>query len=158
MAEAILGREPIDMLVERALQRLSHGEPPHRIEVERVDFKEERGKRTRDGSVALGAATNKRAAEQLAEEMACMANTPGGGAVIVGVSDDGVRIGTQLDADWLRHRIWELTSHQLTVSIREASIEGCRLLILTCIEALAPSATAASCGGASAPTASKSIP
>ena len=67
-----------------------------------------------------------------------MANTPGGGAVIVGVSDDGARIGTRLDADWVRHRIWELTSHQLTVAVGEASLDGSRLLILTCIEALAP--------------------
>ena len=67
-----------------------------------------------------------------------MANTPGGGAVIVGIADDGARIGTRLDADWVRHRIWELTSHQLTVEVREANLEGCRLLILTCIEALAP--------------------
>ena len=67
-----------------------------------------------------------------------MANTPGGGAVIVGVSDEGARIGTRLDADWLRHRIWELTSKQLTVTVREASLEECRILILTSIEALAP--------------------
>ena len=67
-----------------------------------------------------------------------MANTAGGGAVIVGIADDGARIGTRLDADWVRHRIWELTSHQLTVEVREANLEGCRLLILTCIEALAP--------------------
>ena len=67
-----------------------------------------------------------------------MANTPGGGAVIVGVSDEGKRIGTRLDADWVRHRIWELTSRQLTVAVREEGIEGCRLLVLTCLEALAP--------------------
>ena len=67
-----------------------------------------------------------------------MANTPGGGAVIVGVSDEGKWIGTRLDADWVRHRIWELTSRQLTVAVREERLEGCRLLVLTCLEALAP--------------------
>ena len=131
-------QEPIEKLVERAMHGLSQGEPPARIEVERVDFKEERGRRALDGTVARGEATNEAAADHLAEEMACMANTPGGGAVIVGVSDDGARIGTLLGADWLRHRIWELTGRQLTVAVREASFEGCRLLILTCIEALSP--------------------
>lgn len=133
-----LGREPIDTLVEQALQRLTQGNPPKRIEVERVDFKEEPGRRTPDGTVMLGSAKNESAADLLAGEMACMANAPGGGAIIVGVSDDGVRIGTQLNMDWVRHRIWELTSKQLTVAVREASLEGCRLLILTCIEALTP--------------------
>ena len=138
MALGTLGREPIEGLVEHALRRLSRGEAPARIEVERVDFKEERGRRAPDGSVSDGEATNERAAEQLAEELACMANTPGGGAIIVGVSDDGARIGTRLDADWVRHRIWELSSRQLTVTVREADLDGCRILILTCIEALAP--------------------
>ena len=138
MGLGILGRSPTNALVEQALHRLSRGEPPAHIELERVDFKEERGRRGSDGTVSLGGATNERAADHLAAEMACMANTPGGGAVIVGIADDGARIGTRLDADWVRHRIWELTSHQLTVEVREANLEGCRLLILTCIEALAP--------------------
>lgn len=90
------------------------------------------------GPFSPGETTNDPAAEHLAEEMACMANTPGGGAVIVGVSDNGDRIGTRIDADWLRYRIWELTSRQLTVDVREASLEGCRILILTSIEALSP--------------------
>ena len=138
MGLGILGPSPINALVEQALHRLSRGEPPAHIELERVDFKEERGRRGSDGTVSPGQATNEPAADHLAAEMACMANTPGGGAVIVGVADDGARIGTRLDADWVRHRIWELTSHQLTVEVRETNLEGCRLLILTCIEALAP--------------------
>ena len=138
MAFSVHGMEPIDTLVEQALLQLSRGELPERIEMERVDFKEERGRRGPGGTIAPGGTTNERAADHLAAEMACMANTPGGGAIIVGVSDDGTRIGTRLDADWVRHRIWELTSRQLTVTVREANLEKCRLLILTCIEALAP--------------------
>ena len=138
MAFGVPARDSIDALVEQALYRLSQGEPATRIETERVDFKEEPGRRGSDGTVSPGGTANERAADHLAAEMACMANTPGGGAVIVGVSDDGARIGTRLDADWVRHRIWQLTSRQLTVAIRAASLEGCRLLILTCIEALAP--------------------
>ncbi len=138
MTFSVRGTEPIDALVEQALHRLSQGEPPERIELERLDFKEEPGRRGSDGTVSPGGTTNEHAAAHLAAEMACMANTPGGGAVIVGVSDDGARIGTRLDADWLRHRIWELTSHQLTIAVREERLDECRLLILTCIEALAP--------------------
>ena len=120
MAFSVRGTEPVDALVKQALHRLSQGEPPEGIEMERVDFKEERGRRGAGGAVSPGETTNERAADHLAAEMACMANTPGGGAVIVGVADDGDRIGTRLDADWLRHRIWELTSHQLTITVREA--------------------------------------
>ena len=39
-----LGQDPLEMLVEQALRRLSEGEPPSRIEVERVDVKEESGR------------------------------------------------------------------------------------------------------------------
>ena len=51
-----------------------------------------------------------------------MANTPGGGAVIVGIADDGTPIGTSLDAEWLRHRIWELTQRILTVNVQPAKL------------------------------------
>ena len=138
MALEVLGQDPIDVLLERALHRLSKSEPPGRIETERVDVKEEPGRRGSGGAVLPGGATNEKAADYLAAEMACMANTAGGGALIVGIADDGARIGTRLDPDWLRHRIWELTSQHLTVSARVANLDGCRILILTCVEALHP--------------------
>ena len=133
-----LGQDPLEMLVEQALRRLSEAEPPSRIEVERVDVKEEPGRRGAGGAVSPGERENERAASYLAKEMACMANTPGGGALIVGIADDGARIGTQLDADWLRHRIWELTSNKLTITARAVNLDRCRILILTCVEALDP--------------------
>lgn len=55
-----------------------------------------------------------------------MANTPGGGAVIVGVSNDGQLIGTDLEAEWLRHRMWELSGKALTVDIATHEIAGRR--------------------------------
>lgn len=85
-----------------------------------------------------GATENEAAADYLAGEMACFANTPGGGAIILGVADDGRRIGTQLRSDWLRHRIWELTGHRLTISVREVNFDGVRLLVLTTHQALEP--------------------
>lgn len=80
--------------------------------------------------MAPGAATNEEAAAYFAGEMACMANTAGGGAIIVGVADDGERIGSDLDVQWLRHRIFELTERKLTVDVREAVLDGCRILVL----------------------------
>ena len=138
MAMGIPGGNPIDLLVEQTLRRLSAGEPPNRIEMERVDVKEEPGRRAPGGAVSPGGTTNEEAARHLAEEMACMANTPGGGALIVGIADDGNRIGTRLDPEWLRHRIWELTSEKLTVTARAADLDGCRILILTCIDSFDP--------------------
>ena len=133
-----LGPDPLEQVVETALRQLAHGEPTERIERTRIDLKEEHGRRTKDGSIVPGEPTNEKAASRLAEEMACMANTPGGGALIVGVADDGVLIGTELDGDWLRYRIWQLTRRQLTVAVREERIDECRLLVLTVAEALEP--------------------
>ena len=69
------------------------------------------------------------AATKLADEVACMANTPGGGALIVGVEDKTGRIiGTELDVDWLRQEIYQRV--QVSPSIEERVVEGQRLLIL----------------------------
>lgn len=65
------------------------------------------------GIIIEGQPPNEEAARYLAAEMDCFANTPGGGAIILGVADDGTRIGTRLDAEWLRHRIWEPANKQL---------------------------------------------
>ncbi len=138
MALGAFGRDPIDDLVEQGLRRLAQGESPRRIETERLDVKEEPGRRGSGGTVSPGEKTSEEAADFLAAELACMANTPGGGALIVGVADDGARVGTRLDPGWLRHRIWERTSGQLTIAAREEHLDGCRILILTCVEALAP--------------------
>lgn len=62
----------------------------------------------------------------------------GGGAIILGVADDGTVIGTALDAEWLRHRIFELTDRALTVDVAEIEFQGKRLLILKTVEAVEP--------------------
>jgi ATP-dependent DNA helicase RecG len=49
-----------------------------------------------------------------------------------------MRIGTELDNQWLRHRIWELTEGRLTVEVREGTLESVRLLVLTTHEAIEP--------------------
>jgi ATP-dependent DNA helicase RecG len=75
--------------------------------------KEEPGRRGAGGKIVPGGDRNDPAARYLAGEMSCMANSPGGGAIILGVADDGTRIGTDLDGEWLRHRIWQLTDGKL---------------------------------------------
>ena len=62
----------------------------------------------------------------------------GGGAIILGVADDGTRIGTSLKREWLRYRIWELTDRKLTVAVRVAELDRCRLLVLSTHEAIEP--------------------
>ena len=132
-----LGPDPLQEQVEQILQRLNRGERPRDIEVTQVDIKEEPDRR-RNGKVLAGQAQNEKAAKYLAEEMACMANTPGGGAIVLGISDDGKRIGTLLDPEWLRERIWQLTQGKLTVTVRTADLDGTRILVLTTDYAIEP--------------------
>ncbi len=112
--------------------------PASQIERRQVDVKEEPGRRGPGGRVTGGSDRNDPAARYLAGEMACMANSPGGGAVILGVADDGTWIGTGLDGEWLRHRIWQLTDGKLTIAVREGDLNGTRILVLTTHEAIEP--------------------
>jgi len=67
-----------------------------------------------------------------------MANTPGGGALIVGAADDGRLIGTAVDAEWLRARIYELTQRRLTVEVEVVMLNAVRLLLIRSPEAIEP--------------------
>ena len=67
-----------------------------------------------------------------------MANTPGGGAIIMGVGDSGELIGTSLDAEWLRHRVYELADRSLTVDVRPVTVHETRLLVITAPPAVEP--------------------
>ncbi len=138
MESSFLGPDPLDEQVEEMFALLERGRAPSRAETSRVDVKEEPGRRGPQGRVLPGHGENEEAARYLAGEMACMANTAGGGAIIVGVADDGTRIGTSLKREWLRHRIWELTERKLTVAVRDAEFYGCRLLVLSTHEAIEP--------------------
>jgi ATP-dependent DNA helicase RecG len=88
-----------------ALALVNRGATAEAAETEGVDFKEEAGRRDASGHVLTGQARSQAVAEQLANEVACLANTPGGGVLIVGVADDGTRVGAASDRDWLRQRI-----------------------------------------------------
>src|SRR5574340_1067953 len=136
MAVRFLGPDPVELELARVFEALAQGRAPGDVERRLVDCKEEPGRRGPRGAILPGAAQNERAAESLAQESACFANTAGGGALVVGVADDGMPIGTALDAEWLRHRIYQLTDQRLTVTVREGSIAGVRILVLLVPEAL----------------------
>ena len=131
MVSRFLGPDPLEEQIEEALVLLERGRPPTCVATSRVDIKEEPGRRNPQGRVLPGHDENDRAARYLAGEMACMANTAGGGVLILGVADDGTRIGTRLRPEWLRFRIWELTERKLTVAVRVAELGGRRLLVLS---------------------------
>ena len=68
-----------------------------------------------------------------------MANTRGGGALIVGVDDKtGQLIGSDTDADWLRRRLYELAERKLSTEIRPADVGGTRLLVISVPQAVEP--------------------
>lgn len=131
--------DPVRVEVRILLERLESGEDVDgHYETRRVDLKEEAGRRNHSGEVLPGTPENGPAAEKLAAEAACMSNTPGGGALVVGVSDRGELIGAELDAEWLRHRIYELTRRLLTVDVTEVTVRDVRLLIIMAPSAVEP--------------------
>jgi ATP-dependent DNA helicase RecG len=135
---SFLGPDPLETQLNDVLGLLAGGSAPDSIERAQVDFKEEPGRRGHGGVILPGNSENEEAAKYLAAEMACFANTPGGGALIIGVADKGERIGTALDADWLRHRLYQLTAGTLTVAVRTLDLDGTRLLVLSTHEAIEP--------------------
>ena len=125
------GADPVRERVQELLLRMRSGEVVDKThETKHVDLKEESGRRGSRGELLVGSRTNDVAAQHLAAASACMANTPGGGALIVGLSDDGELIGADLDAEWLRKRIYEITQRLLTVDVTETVVRGIRLLIV----------------------------
>jgi ATP-dependent DNA helicase RecG len=138
MTFTYLGPDPVREQVDAILRRIAAGEVPAAIEVAQVDVKEEPGRRGLGGAILPGSPQSESAAQYLAGEMACLANTPGGGAIVLGVSDDGEKIGTELEGEWLRSRIWELTAHALTVRVDEVDLGNTRLLILMTSQAIEP--------------------
>ena len=105
-----------------------------------IDFKEEAGRRGAGGILLPGETRNAEAASKLADEVACFANTPGGGALILGVEDSqGTVLGTELDTEWLRQRIDEAV--QVAPDIVEHHLggaQGLRVLVLYVPQAKEP--------------------
>jgi ATP-dependent DNA helicase RecG len=127
----------LEALVESALAKLAAGALPGAIEREQIDFKEEAGRRGPGGTLLVGDRHSQEAARHLANEVACMANTPGGGAIVVGVDDrNGRLLGAALDTDWLRHRVYEHVG--VAPAVTERVVEGIRLLVVFVAQANEP--------------------
>ncbi|MEZ0165819.1 DUF5635 domain-containing protein [Kineococcus sp. LSe6-4] len=122
---------------EAVLTALARGEAPPQWESQAVDLKEEAGRRDEHGDVQPGQARNPQAEKHLAAEVRCFANTPGGGAVVLGVDDKTHDLlGTALDADFLRQRLHVLTG--VAPVVEERSVRGVRVLLLLVGEADGP--------------------
>ena len=122
-------RAELETAVTRALASVDEGVLIRFRETASVDFKEEAGRRSRSGELEPGRPENPVAATKLADEVACFANSPGGGALVVGVDDKtGELLGTELDLEWLRHRIYQAVD--VAPDIVEERLAGQRLLIL----------------------------
>ena len=130
-------RRRLTAAVDQALALLAAGSTADAAEIEGVDFKEEAGRRARGGVILPGQPRSEAVASQLADEVACLANTPGGGALVVGVADDGRAIGAAAERDWLRHRIHERVD--LAPAVEERSLpDGTRILVILVAESREP--------------------
>ncbi len=126
---------------ERVLEKLGSGEVKSiaALESATVDIKEEAGRRSPSGEILPGIEHNEEAAKQLAKAAACMANSPGGGVLIVGVDDRTAQIiGAKTDPHWLRSRIYDLTNQKLTVDIDRVAIGEHILLAIEVSQAVEP--------------------
>lgn len=134
-AEPDEARAALRALVRDALRDLAAGRLP--AERASMDLKEESGRRGRGGVLLPGEPRNLAAADSLADAVACMANSPGGGAILVGAEDGtGQLLGTALDVEWLRHRVWERVD--VAPAVEEHVVAGVRLLALLVAEAREP--------------------
>lgn len=136
-ADLLDARARLQAEVDALLAALERGVLPSDAEREHVDCKEEAGRRGSGGVLLTGEAHNLAAAEHLAREVACFANTPGGGALVVGVEDrTGALLGAGLDVDWLRHRIYQRID--VAPALEERFVAGVRLLVVFVAEAREP--------------------
>jgi ATP-dependent DNA helicase RecG len=123
--------DPFVVAAHRGVGAIKDGATAESVENLTLDFKEEAGRRGKDGVYGPGPSENEAAARALAEEACCLANTEGG-VLVVGVADKGrgpdALVGAALDAEWLREKIWAYSDPHLGVEVQEVFEEGVRLL------------------------------
>lgn len=133
------GISDADRALHSLLEALDRGDTPGEVETKHADVKEEPGRRGQRGEILLEPADPEVVAQFLHRELACMANTPGGGAIVLGVSDDGRRTGATVDAEPLRHRIYELSQRLLTPDVHERTLaDGTRVLVCRVTQTFEP--------------------
>lgn len=126
-------RDPLVAAAQRAVAAIREGATVASLEGLNLDFKEEAGRRGRDGVYGAGSPQNEQAARALAEEAGCLANSEGG-VLVVGVDDKATGaaafVGADLDEEWLRERIWATTEPHLGVDVQPFLEDGVRLLFV----------------------------
>ena len=129
-------RDQLRRAVDAILASERDGALTRTAETSSIDFKEEAGRRN-GPNLEPGGTENPIAATKLADEVACMANSPGGGALIYGVEDGtGAVLGTELNIDWLCQRINQAID--VAPDIEERRVGGQRVLILYVAESREP--------------------
>ena len=137
LPDPVHARSELRTIADDVLLRLASGSGPSAVETEHVDVKEEAGRRDRTGAMLPSGPTNPAAADQLAGEVRCFANTPGGGAIILGVEDRSwAPLGTDLDPEWLRQRLDDLTG--VAPVVEQRTLGGARVLLLLVAESPDP--------------------
>ncbi len=115
--------------VETALQTIEQGGRPRDVESQTPEFKEAKPPGATDRDRV------KHAVLDIAHAAACFANAVGG-TVVVGLRDDtggpGAFVGVpdELQADELRHRIYQATTPNLVVDVEERQLAGTRVLVV----------------------------
>lgn len=136
-SDLVQARDRLRAATDILLGNLDSGGTGAPAELEHLDLKEEPGRRGAGGTILPGDQQNPAAVEMLSRDVACMANTPGGGAIVLGVEDGtGQVIGTELDLDWLRHRVFERV--EVAPAIEARRVAGRRVLVLYVAEAREP--------------------
>jgi ATP-dependent DNA helicase RecG len=125
----------------QAIAAVAAGAKAAEVESEIVDFKEEAGTVGAGGGRGAIDAQHEPAAQALAAEVACMAMSEHGGAIVVGVDDKAAGtpafVGSYLDLEWLRRRIYALTQPHFSIDLLEEIIEhGKRLYLINVAPAL----------------------
>lgn len=118
-----------------AIAAVRRGASAHDVETEIIDFKEEHGSVRRDGMRVAISPQDEAAARALTAEAACLAMSEHGGVLVVGVDNKAAGndafVGSHLDLDWLRQRIYALTEPNMALDVIEEHTEaGARLYLI----------------------------
>lgn len=113
--------------VEAALEHiLASRAAAKELEGDRIDFKREKD-------------SAQDTAHDMADAAICFANA-GGGTIVLGVADavkgHDAFLGATLDGQYIRRRIYDVTSPHLDVAVREETFGGTRLLVIDVQEGL----------------------
>ncbi len=131
MVRLIIFSDPVSDAITAAIAALAEGARVDDIDSQLIDCKEPLGTVGHDGLrrpfATLSENARNDAARQLAAEAACLAHGDGG-ALLVGIRDDrsglDAIVGTDLDPNWLRLRIHEMTTPPLTVAVEPVDLTG----------------------------------